>query len=196
MALPIPAGASVQTSTTSSALGTFMPNPGASPGLAGGPGRVFPASNFVPRGNRLMGFTVEIDMGNLWTLGIRWEAALRIALAIRLGEAADFIVNRAKSKLYPGHGVDTGKMQASLHKSLVLAAEDWMVAYDLEGDPVDTYYWVFVEFGHMTRAGNWWPGYHFLSSTLMESEALIKAKVFQAMMDTYAVLIAQKQFGF
>lgn len=178
----IPTGANVNMS----AGGRFYPS-----ALPIPPARVVPGSYFVPRGARYFGITAEVDMGNLWTLGARWEEALRGALERRLGEACDHIVNKAKSKLVPGHGYDTGLMHDSLHKALVEAVDDWMVAYDLEADPIDVYYWVFVEFGHMTSAGNWWPGYHFLSSSVMESEALIKAKVNAAMADAMGILMAQ-----
>lgn len=188
MALPrLPAGANIAVSGG----GRFFPTPGPSTGPLGGPGRVFAGSNFVPRSGRLFGITAEIDMGQLMTLGVRMEVALRVSLAIRLGEAADFIVQRAKGKLVKGHGLDTSKMRDSLRKVLVDAGEKWIVAYDLGADPAQADYWVFVEFGHMTRGGNWWPGYHFLSSTLMENEVTIRAKVAQAMVDATMAMAAQ-----
>lgn len=171
-ALPVPAGSSI----VSNAGGRF----GAS-------------SSFIPRGKRYFGFTAEVDMGNLMSLGPRWEAVLHERLTHRMGEAAGIIVDRAKSKLVPGHGYDTGAMHDSLVHILVHGMERNIVAYDLEADPYDTYYWVFVEFGHMTRAGNWWPGYHFLSSTLMENEVLIQAKVRIALAESVVVLTQQSR---
>jgi hypothetical protein len=187
--LPIPSGAS----TASSAFGRFEANPWEPYGPLGSSTRVVPASYFVPRGNRLFGFTVEIDMGNLMSLGVRWESMLRERLVHRMGEAADVIIMRAHGKLVPGHGYDTGTMAESLRRVLVHGIEQNIVAYDLEADPYEAYYWVFVEFGHMTVGGNWWPGYYFLSSTLMENEALIAAKAKQAMAETVTMLAMTKQ---
>jgi hypothetical protein len=140
-----------------------------------------------------LGINIEIDMGNTMSLGERMADHLRHFLEVRMGEAAEVIVMRAKSKLVPGHGYDTGLMHDSLTAALVNASEDYIVAYDLGAGDSGTYgsgayYWVFVEFGHMTTAGNWWPGYHFLSSALLENEALVMSKVKQAIADTMGAL--------
>jgi hypothetical protein len=191
VALPVPRGSSI----TGNAGGNFFPRPGPSTGPLGSPTRVFSASNFVPRKSRYFGFTAEVDMGNLMTLGVRWEPILHERLTHRLGEAAGIIVERAKAKLFkPGGGIDTGRMYASLHHALVSGIERGMVAYDLEAGQ-DAYYWVFVEFGHMTVGGNWWPGYHFLSSTLMENDALISAKVRIAMAESVVILGQTARIG-
>lgn len=162
---------------------------------ASGYGRFSPSGSFVPRASRMagLGVTVDIDMGNTMSLGLRMQQHLRQRLIVRMKEAADVIVLRAKSKLVPGHGYDTGLMHDSLTAALVNASEDYIVAYDLGAGDSGTYgkgayYWVFVEFGHMTMAGNWWPGYHFLSSTLLENESLVVAKVKQAIADTMDIL--------
>ena len=157
-----------------------------------------PAGSFIPRNQRWITFHATIDMGNLPTLGDRMADTFRYYLIIRLREAAEIIIERAKAKLVPGHGYDTGLMHDTLVAKLVGALEASMpsgdgVYYDLESD--EAWYWVFVEFGHMLRDGNWWPGYFFLTSTVIESESLIRQRVREAWGDTVVALAAQARVG-
>lgn len=157
--------------------------------LGNGPG-------FVPRSRRWLSFEAAVDMGGLMTLGDRMEEAFHRHLVRTFGEGARLVVERAQSKLYPGHGYDTGLMQATLTAKLV---EGYMnslraaVAYDLESDEAD--YWVWVEFGHMTRSGNWWPGYHFLTSSVVEMEGVLREKVAEAWHETVIELAGQAAIG-
>lgn len=148
------------------------------------------ARNFVPRSNRWFDFTIAIDMGNLMTLGARMEAAIHDALVIRMAEAANKVLTEAKMRLQPGHGYDTGRMHDALTARLVSTFEDGAVAYSLEaGDEAP--YWVFVEFGHMTRGGSWWAGYHFLTGAVMDNQGYITNKANQAIRDAIGVLAIQ-----
>jgi hypothetical protein len=147
------------------------------------------ARPFIPHVNRNFGFTVSVDMGNLMTLGVRWEAALHLALVNRMEEAADHIIAEARMKLQPGHGYDTGRMYDSLVATLVSQSEHLLVEYELHAGE-DAYYWWWVEFGHMTTAGNWWPGYYFLSSTVLEERSYIFRKVQEAVHDSIVALAA------
>jgi hypothetical protein len=159
-----------------------------------------------PRGSRWLSFNATIDMGSLPSLGDRMAEVLHGRLVVRLGEAADLIIDRAKAKLQkkpPGvktpdgniYGYDTGLMHDTLVAKLVettasaLAGGEDGVYYDLESD--EAWYWVFVEFGHLLRNGTWWPGYHFLTSTVIENEAMIRQRVRQAWGDTVVILAAQ-----
>jgi hypothetical protein len=129
---------------------------------------------FSPRSSRWVSFHARVDMGDLPILGDKMAEVMKVNLTEHLRKVAMEVVNRAQSKLYPGHGFDTGQMSRTLTAKWVDGLMD-AVAYDLESD--DAFYWVFVEFGHMTRAGNWWPGYHFLTESIMEMEADIRDAV-------------------
>lgn len=144
---------------------------------------------FSPRPSRFVSFHATVDMGSLLSLGPRMEMSLKENLTEHLRNVCWEIVNRAQSKLYPGHGYDTGLMQKTLQAKLVTGFLDAMVAYDLESD--DAFYWVFVEFGHMTRSGNWWPGYHFLTESVMEMEADIRDAIRMAWNQTVVDLAMQ-----
>lgn len=143
---------------------------------------------FVPHGSRWIEFNATIDMGDLPSLGDRMADVLHARLEARLGDVAHRVVDLAKSKLVPGHGYDTGLMHDNLVAKLVSDAIDALdaVYYDLESDQAD--YWIFVEFGHMLRNGNWWPGYHFLSSSVIEMEPQIRQAVRDAWGDTVVIL--------
>lgn len=154
--------------------------------------------DFIPRGQRWVRFNVEVEVGNLITLGIRMEETLRFTLTRRLGEAAADIIAKARAKLQVKpddvvtpdgniYGFDEGLMYASLTARLVESVTG--VYYDLEAPGAN--YWVFVEFGHMLRNGAWWPGYHFLSGTVAENEDMIRQKVREAWFDTTVILAAQ-----
>lgn len=149
-----------------------------------------PLTGFVPRSRRWMSLDTVIDMGNLPTLGDRMVSAMRVALIARLGVVARLVVMRATTKLTPGHGVDTGLMQQSLVATLVAAAEAMdYVAYDLESHEAD--YWVWVEFGHMMANGQFWEGYRFLTSSVMEMEPQIRQAVREAFADTVVALAGE-----
>lgn len=153
-------------------------------------------SGLVPRSQRWVSFEARIDMGNLLTLDTRMEEALHRHLMRFFGEGAQLVIERAQSKLYPGHGYDTGLMQSTLTAKLVdtyMGSLRAAVAYDLESDQAD--YWVWVEFGHMTRAGNWWPGYHFLTSSVVEMEGVLRQKVMEAWAATVLELAGQAAVG-
>ena len=67
------------------------------------------------------------------------------------------------------------------------------MAYDLESDEAE--YWVFVEFGHMLRNGDWWPGYHFLTKSVVEMEPMLRDKVREAWAATVVELAGQARVG-
>jgi len=161
-----------------------------------------PSGTFIPRSQRWVTFQATVDMGNLMTLGPRMSATFREFLVKHLAEAAGEIITQARRKLHVKpddvvtpdgniYGYDTGLMHDTLTAKLVndaqLAFES--VYYDLESDEAE--YWVFVEFGHLLRNGAWWPGYYFLTSTVLENEAMIRQKVRLAWSDTVVALAAQ-----
>lgn len=147
-------------------------------------------SGFQPRSGRWVSFNATVDLGNMPTLGVRMEEAFGRHLTDTLAEAADLVIERAQSKLHPGHGYDTGLMSRSLTRHLV---DGFMsaarVAYDLESDEAE--YWVFVEFGHMMRNGQWWEGYHFLMDSVIEMEGVIRDKVREAWARTIVTLAGE-----
>lgn len=154
--------------------------------------------------NRYVHLSVNVDLLGLPTLPDRMITHLRDNLVRRLAEASGEIIVRARRKLNikpddvvtPDgniYGFDTGKMHDTLTSTLVemsMTAFD-MVAYDIHS--TEAGYWFWVEFGHMLRNGNWWPGYHFLSSTVIESEAFIRNRVREAVRDTYMQLAAESR---
>ena len=130
-----------------------------------------------------MHFNATIEMGNLPSLDERMDAIIHQTLVRRMAEAAGEIITAARAKLQVKpddvttpdgniYGYDTGLMYNSLTALLVdtYSLEMKRVAYDLAAP--DAPYWQFVEFGHMLRNGGWWPGYHFLSSTVAEKESI------------------------
>jgi hypothetical protein len=140
-----------------------------------------------------MAFHATVDMGDLPTLGDRMADHFKERLVVHLGAAARLIVEAAKAQLVPGHGYDTGKMHDTLTAVLVnqaLVAAD-AVFYDLESP--EAFYWVFVEFGHMMRNGQWWEGYHFLQNAVVANETRIRSAVRAAWADTVQVLGAESR---
>lgn len=135
----------------------------------------FPSSYKNPM-DRMAGVSVNVtvDMGNLPTLPQRMDEHMKVALTFHLRDAAEGIIEAAKLSLFkPGdfpmhkHGVDTGKLRASLTHHLVEALLSEGVYYDLMSDEAE--YWKWVEFGHwVTNAQTpwFWPGYHYLEGAL------------------------------
>lgn len=162
------------------------------PTLAPGAGR-----DFIPHSQRYAVIEVSVDFGNLLTLPDRMQQHFHAAIVIRLGEVAHAVVEAAKRKLKKKpddvitpdgniYGLDTGKMHNTLTAVLVDMVEEGFTAYDLLSEEAD--YWQWVEFGHMLRNGNWWPGYRFLSSTVVEMQPQIRQAVRYAWSDTIQAL--------
>lgn len=103
-------------------------------------------------------------LNELHTLPDRLTRHYQAALVISMAWAADKIIDTAQQQLVPGHGYDTGRLHDSLTKELVKIGLGAGVFYVLTSDAAD--YWEYVEFGHVTSAGNWWPGYHFLGQAV------------------------------
>jgi hypothetical protein len=149
-----------------------------------------PGTGFAPRSSRWVSFNATVDMGNLVSLGERMQESFGRHLTRELGSACDSIIADAKMRLVPGHGYDTGLLRDTLVRKLVDGTVGIArVAYDLESDQAD--YWVWVEFGHMLRNGDWWEGYHFLSESVIANEGLIRQKVREAWAATVVELGAQ-----
>lgn len=155
-------------------------------------GRSTPAASFLPHSQRWFNLTIDIDYGNMMTLGPRMEAAIHVALIKRIEEAATYVLAQSKLRLQPGHGYDTGLMYDSLVATLVSHFEEGQVAYDLEAPEAP--YWVYVEFGHMTRGGNWWEGYHFLSGALADNWGYVVRKANDAVRDAIVVLAMEARY--
>lgn len=148
-----------------------------------------PTGAFIPHSQRGVRFTATISMGNLLTLGPRMEEAMHTALIEELGSVALQVVELAKSKLQPGHGYDTGRMHDGLTAILAENVAEAIVAYDLSAPNAE--YWFWVEFGHMLRDGRWWPGYHFLGSSIVEMESQIRSAIRRACSKMLLVLAGE-----
>jgi hypothetical protein len=148
------------------------------PGFSGRPG-----SQYGP-----VDITVTIDTSSLDLLPERMDAHLKRNLELRLAEAARKVIEDAQLQLQPGHGYDTGLLHDSLTYELMRLTTDG-VFYELGSDQAA--YWQYVEFGHMTRSGNFWPGYHMLENALRMNEAYIRQKVREAWADTALMLAAE-----
>lgn len=144
-------------------------------------------------------FSVSIDMTNLPTLPERLDEHFQAALAFHLKDAAQRVVDVARGYLVnlkepavkvnaegkPIHGYDTGLMYISLLYRLQehLATG---VYYDILSDEAE--YWRWVEFGHFTQSGAWWPGYHMLETAIIECAGYIRQRVREAWLDTARAL--------
>lgn len=107
---------------------------------------------------------VHFNPGTVPSMEKRMEEAYRAALIVNLKAFATLVIEDAKSQLQPGHGYDTGLMHDTLTSILLEELLEGSVIYSLESE--QAYYWKWVEFGHMTVAGNWWEGYHFLQNAV------------------------------
>jgi hypothetical protein len=151
--------------------------------------------DFVPRADRWFGLTVDIDLLGLPTLPERMEAILHERLVVNVGIAADKVLETAQSHLYKPadfpkhrHGVDTGLLKRTLVARLVEGLEK-AVCYDLYS--TDAAYWVFVEFGRLRPDGSWWPGYHFLTSAVMQNYPTIQNAARTAVHETFTLLASE-----
>jgi hypothetical protein len=160
-------------------------------GWRGGP------RSFVPRSDRWIGMSVEIDLLGLPTLPERMIAVLHERLVVNMRTAADKVLETASRSLYKPvdfpvhrHGEDTGKLKRSLVAKLVEHV-NVSVAYDLESD--DAPYWIFVEFGRIRADGSWWPGYHFLTGAIMQHEGTIRTACRVSMHETFTILASENR---
>jgi len=145
--------------------------------------------NYRNPNDRSFVITVDADMLNLPTLPQRMDDHMQKALIFHLQDAAEKVIVTAQQSLVPGHGYDTGRMHDSLIYALAEHLLETGVFYDLFSE--EAYYWRYVEFGHWTRGGNFWPGYHFLENSLRLHEATIRTSVRAAWHDTAIALAAE-----
>lgn len=141
-----------------------------------------------------------IDMTTLPTLPERMSDHLTEALVFHLKDAAQRVVDVARGYLVrleepavkvndegkPIHGYDTGLMYISLLYRLAEHMAMTGVYYDILSDEAE--YWRFVEFGHFTQSGAWWPGYHMLEMAIKECAGYIRQRVREAWLDTARAL--------
>lgn len=142
---------------------------------------------FIPHSERYIAVTADVDLMGLERVPDEFMFNLHVHLEDRLSEVCDKVISDAMMQLQPGHGYETGRMHDTLVSRLVEEVEGmWSegVFYDLLSDEAP--YWVYVEFGHMTRAGNWWVGYHFLENAVLANTAFLDVKVAEAVFDTFA----------
>lgn len=146
--------------------------------------------------------TVKIDMGNLPTLPEEMMSRLNAALVFHFKDAADAVIETVRGYLVrledeplknslDGigiHGYDTGAMSAGFKAALAEDVADLGVFYSIfDEEP----YWTFVEFGHWTRAGTFWPGYHMVETALQERSGTIRQAAREAWYDTAVALALQ-----
>ena len=157
------------------------------------------AGGYVPPDKRGITFHAEVFTPGLDTIDERLIGHLHTALIQRMGEAAEAILVASKAKLQhkPAdivtpdgniYGYDTGLMHDTLQAYLTEIALVG-VFYDFRSDEAD--YWQFVEFGHMLRNGQWWPGYHFMGQTIVEMQPMLRGKVQQALSDAIVALAGE-----
>lgn len=158
-----------------------------SPGFNGRPGSQYGR----------VSITATIELPGSLTLPDRMVTVLHERLKVRMAEAADAVIEDARMQLQPGHGYDTGLLHESLTKELVdtfLGAANGAeegVFYDLGSHEAP--YWVYVEFGHLTRAGNWWEGYHYLENAIAMNRTTIRRLAYEAWADTIVILAGQSR---
>jgi len=154
-----------------------------------------------------VGFTCSVDFGNLPTLPKRLDAHLQAALMFHLADAAQRVIDTTRTylvRLEEGavmrtssgreiHGYDTGLMYVSLKYALVESLLMTGVWYDLLSEEAE--YWRYVEFGHFTSGGNFWPGYHMLETAIRHNEGYIRQRVREAWADTAVALAMEAHVG-
>lgn len=133
----------------------------------------------MPPQTRNFQLTYEFNPGTVPSLAARIMPLWRENGRILLGAVVDEIIKDAQDQLWrpadfplSKHGAESYLMHDTLIKVFLEMITDG-VFYQLKSN--QAYYWMWVNFGHFTTAGNWWEGYHFFEKAIeMHTQDIVK----------------------